>query len=465
MMTKGGENADRVVSRLGAISVGTATAVALVLVAGLHPAAAARAQTAPPADIVGSAEVAGPPEVVFGPDDLCPGWVNPNPDAPPEAHKIHDVPDEPARAFRNNLGQTVLIAADRVTRLSVGPDLNHVTRVCSGPPAFASRYAGGLWSFDVRTWLTSPYATGGGNVYGLMSEDYHASLDSSSLASQCPSGVKNRCWFNAITWVKSTDWGQRFTHASYVAGQVPRYLVASIPYQYEPDGGPMGYFSPSNVVRGVQVVSGSEAWDGYYYVMFKAEGYQAQEKGTCLMRTSNLAKPRSWRAWDGTAFSVQFVNPYRGPEGSAYPSSTPPADPEQHVCAPVARPEIGTMHKSVTYNTYLHRYILVSPDSVKGVEGVYFSTSADLINWTPRRLLFAQALKNQDDPPSPTDVISYASLLDPASTDRNYETTGQHPYLYFTSYDWHCDPGDSVRCGTSDSRSLERVPIDLTLGG
>jgi hypothetical protein len=463
-MTPGGHNAARVGSRLGAVRIALVTAALFLVAAPGLFAAPARAQ-APPADVVASAQVAGPPELVIGPDDLCPSWVNPDPNAPPEAHKIHDVPDQPARAFRNNLGQTVLIAADRVTRVSVGPDLDHLTRDCSDPPAFASRYGKGVWSFDVRSWLTSPYAMGDGNVYGLMSEDYHAGLDSRAPASDCPSGVKNRCWFNAITWVSSSNWGQTFTHRSYAAGQPPRYLVASIPYRYEPDDGPMGYFSPSNTVRGIKLVSGTETWDGYYYVMFKAEAYEAQEKGTCLMRTDNLANPSSWRAWSGSAFSVQFVNPYKGPTGSPYPSSTPPAYPGQHVCAPVARAEIGTMHKSVTYSTYLHRYILVSPDSVRGVQGVYFSTSPDLINWTPERLLWAQALKNKDDPPSPTDVISYASLLDPMSTDRNYQTTGQHPYLYFTHYDWHCDLGDSARCETTDSRSLERVPIDLQLAG
>ena len=34
--------------------------------------------------------------------------------------------------------------------------------------------------------------------------------------------------------------------------------------------------------------------------------------GTCIMRTRDLSDPTSWRAWNGTAFVVQFANPYIG---------------------------------------------------------------------------------------------------------------------------------------------------------
>ena len=119
----------------------------------------------------------------------------------------------------------------------------------------------------------------------------------------------------------------------------PRIWWRASPYKYSESTAAYGYFSPSNVIRKA---------DGYFYVLFQAEAFGAQQIGACEARTKNPTNPASWRGWDGTGYNVQFIDPY-----------TNPAPPEQHVCAPVAWPEIEKMVQSLTYNTYFKKYLLI----------------------------------------------------------------------------------------------------------
>src|SRR5918995_1235668 len=79
--------------------------------------------------------------------------------------------------------------------------------------------------------------------------------------------------------------------------------------------------------------------------------------GSCLIRTDDPFEPSSWRAWDGRGFGIRFADPYRATPGAARP------------CAPIATPEIAAMHESLTYNTYLDRYLLVGLTSLRGPSG------------------------------------------------------------------------------------------------
>ena len=93
------------------------------------------------------------------------------------------------------------------------------------------------------------------------------------------------------------------------------------PYRYVPDSGPYGLFSPSNIIRKGR----------YYYALLQAERYNLQRRGACLIRTRQLADPKSWRAWDGNGFTVRFLNPY----------SPRLQDPAEHICKPVSYPKIA----------------------------------------------------------------------------------------------------------------------------
>ena len=86
--------------------------------------------------------------------------------------------------------------------------------------------------------------------------------------------------------------------------------------------------------------------------------------------------------------------------------------------------------------------------------GVYYSFSDDLLNWTDAKLLMAAEITFVKDcvPPDP---IKESSLLDPASTSRNFETTGQRPQQFYT---WYHMNG----CNGTLDRDLVRIPIEFS---
>ena len=180
------------------------------------------------------------------------------------------------------------------------------------------------------------------------------------------------CDFNTITLARSTDGGESYTHAP-----APAHLVAALPYQYIPSEGRLGYFTPSNIVEK----------DGFYYSMILVSlAYKEQKSGVCLMRTQDLADPRSWRAWDGTGFNARFIDPYR----------ESPEPYSRHVCDPIDPDQLGVAgapNRSLTYNTYLGKYVATGTSNRydvaqgKDVWGFYFSLSDDLIHWTDLQII------------------------------------------------------------------------------
>ena len=282
--------------------------------------------------------------------------------------------------------------------------------------------------FDDREWITAPYTTDGRTVHALVHNEYQGDKH----PGRCPSEEYLKCWYNSITLARSTDGGRTFTHAA-----PPGHLVASVPYRYEADAGPFGLFQPSNIVR--------RAEDGFYYALIRAQAYDAQRGGTCLMRTARLDLPGSWRAWDGSGYNVRFADPYRSSGESG------------HLCTPVSVPEIGAMTDSLTYNTYLDKYVLVSPAAARPagsrgvVWGVYYSTSDDLIDWTPRRLIREAVLVGPYQCGDRNPVGNF-SLLDPDTRSRTFETTGRRPWLYFTRFHYK-------KCRSNLNRDLVRIRV------
>jgi hypothetical protein len=336
--------------------------------------------------------------------------------------------DYPARAFRDANGQVNLIAAHYVNRRFVGPSLNRLEHPCD--VILRSGMSPDPAAYDDREWLAATYTRDGGTVYALVHDEYQGDKH----RGRCQTGSYLRCWYNAITFSRSTDGGASFTQPA-----APGALVASVPYRYKPDQGFYGIFEPSNIVR--------DERDGYYYVMVHAQRYKRQQQGTCLMRTRRLDQPGSWRAWDGDGWGVRFADPYRGDVSAS----------DSNLCAPVAYQEIGDMSQSLTYNTYLEKYMLVSPSALRDpktgsvVNGIYYSLSDDLIHWEPRKLIreseLLQTYRCGDRRP-----IYYPSVLDPRSSSRNFETVGRTAYLYFTRF-------NPTSCQLALNRDLVRVRV------
>jgi hypothetical protein len=362
-----------------------------------------------------------------GPETVVFDWSS-------EACEPWDIPDLPVRAYRRSEGLVQMISPHFINFRFVGDNLTDLHHLCQ--PLMRSDRQADPAKFDDAEWLASPYTFDGRTVYALVHEEYHGH----EHPGRCPSGDYLKCWYNSITLAVSRNGGQTFSDA----GTSPANLVASIPYRYTPDVGPIGVLEPSNIVAGRD---GRD--DGHYYFTARTEKYRAQQWGTCVFRTTDISDPASWRAWDGDGFNVRMVSPY---------SNNIP-NPADHVCKPVSPNEIGSMAESLTYNTYLKKYLLVgtstsTPAGAEPIPGIYFSTSDDLIHWSPRQLVISAELLHtyRCGDPSP---IAYASVLDPASESRNFETTGKRNYLYFTRLNYS-------DCKLTQDRDLIRMPIEFS---
>lgn len=282
-------------------------------------------------------------------------------------------------------------------------------------------------AFNQREWVASLYTDDGRRIAALVHEEYHGTQPGT-----CVQNEPTSCWYNAVTFARSDNGGLSFQQPP------PGQLVAASAYRYRPGDAPTGIFSPSNIVR---------ARDGYYYALVVSRA-PSDAIGSCLIRTDDPFEPSSWRAWDGSGFGIRFADPYRATPDAARP------------CVPVATPEIGTMNESLTYNTYLDRYLLVGlvasrpGPSGKPVPGVYFSLSSDLIHWSRRRLIM-EATSVQTFRYGGPDPIAHPSLIDPRSDSRTFATTGRRPYLYYTRFNYE-------GCQRTMNRDLVRRPIELS---
>lgn len=337
-----------------------------------------------------------------------------------------DIPDTAARAFRDARGMVQLLASHHVTRREIGPDLDHLTKDCG--VVMSSHEDPRPERFDDREWIASLYTADGMKIAALVHNEYQGHRH----AGRCRSGSYRRCWYNSLTLATSEDGGRSFRHV-----EPPGHLVATLPSRYLPDRGPQGAFSASNIVRGP---------DGYFYTLFQlvSEDYGS---GSCLMRTRNPFDSSSWRAWDGSRFGIRFADPYRTREASG------------DFCHPVSRDRITTMRHSLTFNTYLDKYLLIGvaqgwdAKQERKVQGIYFSTSGDLINWSNRRLLLEAELPWTYDC-GDSAPVNYPSLLDPNSPSRNFDVTAKTGYLYFTRLNY-------VDCKPQVDRDLLRVRLTL----
>jgi hypothetical protein len=340
-----------------------------------------------------------------------------------------DIPDDGARAFRDSTGLVHLIASHYINWAMTGKDLNHVKKNCT--TIYRDSGSPDPQKFDDMGWLESEYTPDGKNVYGLVSMDYHPSRHGLPCASR-PGGYD--CWYSTIVYASSTDGGYHFTSPPPGAAR----FIAGSPYQFDPNQPqPAGSFVASNIIER----------DGAYYAFISESQDRAQKGGSCLMRTETLDRPNSWRAWDGKAFTVQFVDPY----------VTPVMTAAKHVCEPVS-PQLVQAVRSLLALENGKGYIVTMLGGANKPDGRHYktvlvSTSPDLIHWSP-----AQVVQEYLDVPVPAcrnnpkaPLYGYPALLDPNSKSRNFETVGDAAYIYMTL---------SHGCGNMN-RDLVRLPVKI----
>jgi hypothetical protein len=320
-----------------------------------------------------------------------------------------DIPDQPARAFRDDRNTVHLVASHYVVRAMVGPTLNRVQRDCR--VIYRSPEDPDPSHFQHRNWLAAFYSVKGRGISALVHSEYQADTIPGMCAT--PAATDN-CWWNSITFARSTDNG-----LSFHVPKSPRNLVASVPYPYIKGNraSAYGYHMPTNILKIA----------GFYYAMVNDWPFKAQRYGPCLMRTDDIFDPASWRAWNGLDFSVRFINPYQERNSK----------PEQHVCAPVLAGEVESLvlHEATGY--FIATQFTL--DDRFGPPGFYLVASADLIHWSEptlvastKELLEGERAGNWD--------YAYFSLIDPASSDQNFSTISSTPYAYYVRFDKNHSP-------------------------
>ncbi|WP_448952428.1 hypothetical protein [Labrys neptuniae] len=332
-----------------------------------------------------------------------------------EACQQIDIPDAAARAFKDDRGTIHLIASHYVTRAGLGPTLETARHNCQ--IAFQSSRDGNVADFNDYTWLNSFYDVDGRRIVALGHMEYHGWEHG-----QCTGKSDTiTCWYNVQTFNLSEDGGYHFARP-----KPPANYLLSLPYAYLVNQGPEGVSVDANIVRD----------GGWYYTAMSGWpwppdcGGENGKKpclnpgGTCPIRTSNILDPASWRGWDGKGFNVTFANPYRGPI----------ADPKAHLCAQVPNIEF-LMGFNVYPQTHLFIGTQFTPvETAYGPPGVYFTTSPDFVHWSKPALALTmnQMLRRE---PEGNWTYAYFTLIDPKSTDANYMTITDTPYLYYVRSD------------------------------
>jgi len=309
-----------------------------------------------------------------------------------------------------------MIDGSTITYFMSGPTLLNQTRECTyefnktGDPDPAH--------FASNEFLDSSFAFENGTVVSLLHTEYPGNNynHTGPGAPHCTAGLKYpACWDVSIGLGVSHDWGKTWRHAR----PPPHHLVASVPYPYTPSQLASGWGDPSNILK-------HPTEDFYYAAIWNRHQVGLQAPGICMMRTSNLMDPSSWRAWNGTDYSVQFTSAY----------TMEPGTEAKHICTvtnlPAGDVTSGCAPAGLVFSNHLHKFVM----TLGCGSSFKFATSTDLIGWSATQVL---DVKHNLQPHISKMVVgmNYPTFMDPSAPrvfgDRNYYTIGQNPYLFWTS--------------------------------
>ena len=390
---------------------------------GLALAGAALGAAAAPEPPVSSLTLVGPAVTVFKAGrDACDGA---------------DVPDAPARAFRDASGAVAVFGMHYRNRALRGPDLDRLKLDCavvleSGEKADPALY-------DDRSWITATWTEDGRAVAALLHHEYQAN----EHPGRCRSGVYMECWYNTITAAASGDGGRSFTRES------PPRVVAGAPFTQEVDQGRhRGFFNPSNIVG-----EGGER-PRWRYFLASTTGWQRpgsdQPAGVCLFRSDRPADPARWRAWTGTGFTAAFPDPYRQAAREAAATCRP--------VGPFPGP-VGAVVRHRGTGAFIAVFMARAGTGAPGDfprSGFYWTTSRDLLAWDKPRLLLEGATLYDDPCDAPGGLIAYPSLLDPEAAGRNFDDAGARAHLTYATL-------RTQGCAVTSERDLVRRPVAITV--
>jgi hypothetical protein len=293
------------------------------------------------------------------------------------------VPDIPARAFITAAAAPA--GGQRAVKMIVGstsyfpmsgPSPLNQSRSCEC--SFNKTADPNPADYAANEYLDSPVAFSNGTVVSLVHTEFPGNkynLSGGPAQPYCTVSGYPTCWTVSIGLAVSHDGGATFEHAR----PPPHHLVASVPYRYNQSQLASGWGDPSNILR--------HPTDGYYYAaIWNRHQVGAQAPGICMMRTRELLDPSSWRAWDGSAYSVSFADAYTLPTT---------ADPRDHVCEvtnlPAGSVEDGCAAHGLFWSEYLHLFVATLGCDQARTPIFKLATSDDLINWSAAQPLLTMA--------------------------------------------------------------------------
>jgi hypothetical protein len=313
-----------------------------------------------------------------------------------------DVPDAPPRMFRRPDGTLLMTAPDSGNVPFESRDGMHFTR-SSCASVLPSKLDPNPAKYADQDWIAGFYTANGQDVFALVHDEYHGVENIPACKARLAASPGNAyviCQQIALTGYISHNAGQSFTPLPF------DQPLAAPPVKLTPDNvstfSHTGVHDPSNIVRNPA--------DGYYYFLALAAG-GAQIPGTCAFRSKDpLTEP--WFAWNGSSFATRMGSPYSGA-----------GEP----CIPV---RVGQLYTpAITYNTVLGEFIAIGQSTDKNLVA---QISPDLVHWGDVIVLRPNvkgsdysAVRGDSDP------TQYFSIIDPESTSRYFDTSGDHPYLYY----------------------------------
>ncbi len=358
-----------------------------------------RARNAVAAWVIGASALAAHPSSAAAVDVTVTGHPSVIFDTARDGCAPDDMPDISPRAYRDASGGMVMFALHDANRPLRGPDVAHLRLDCH--VALASPENGDPARYDDRNFVTATWTDDGRNVSALVHEEYHADQHG-----RCRITDELGCWYNTILAYRSGDGGATF-------GRMRPAVVAAAPFRQDVEQGRhRGFFNPSNIV----------AEGKARYALIVTTGWNGQPYGSCLFRTEDPGRAGSWRAWDGSGFTIRYEDPY----GERSPAAKPCRTIEPFAYA------VGSIVRHRATGTWIAVFQAKAGGAFP-LDGFYVATSRDLLHWGgPKLLLAGRTLYDDLCAVGPT-IVGYPAMLDAGSPARNFDEVGDHPDLLFTT--------------------------------